>query len=266
MNGGVSCPDPAPIARPETVRSDMTAPTRFRPKTAMVLAAGRGKRMRPITATTPKPLVSVSGRSLIDRVLDRLVEVGVETAVVNVHYLADLVEVHVGKRVRPAIVVSDERRRLLDTGGGVVKALDALGSEPFYHLNSDSIWIEGARPNLQVLAERWDPERMDAMLMLASTVSSVGYEGIGDFEMDKAGVLSRRAERTVAPFVYAGAAIIDPKVFAGFEAEPFSLNVIFDRLIASGRLYGMRMDGIWLHVGTPEAIGEAEAKIALSAA
>lgn len=240
--------------------------TRFRPKTAMVLAAGRGKRMRPITATTPKPLVSVAGRSLIDRVLDRLVEVGVETAVVNVHYLADLVEVHVAKRAAPAIVVSDERGRLLDTGGGVVKALAALGAAPFYHLNSDSIWIEGARPNLEVLAERFDPERMDAILMLASTVTSVGYEGAGDFQMARDGLLARRAERTVAPFVYAGAAILSPAVFAGMTADPFSLNVIFDRLIAAGRLYGMRMDGVWLHVGTPEAIGEAETKIALSAA
>lgn len=242
----------------------MTA--RFRPKTAMVLAAGRGKRMRPITATTPKPLVSVAGRSLIDRVLDRLEEVGVERAVVNVHYLADLVEVHVSKRKVPAIAVSDERGRLLDTGGGVVKALPLIGDEPFYHLNSDSIWIEGWRPNLEVLAERFDPARMDAILMLASTVSSVGYDGLGDFEMDREGRLTRRPERTVAPFVYAGAAIVAPEVFEGMSAEPFSLNVIFDRLIARGRLYGMRMDGIWLHVGTPEAIGEAEMKIALSAA
>lgn len=241
-------------------------PNSFRPKTAMVLAAGRGKRMRPITATTPKPLVRVAGRSLIDRVLDRLADAGVETAVVNVHYLADLVEVHVSKRARPTIVVSDERKLLLDTGGGVVKALPALGTEPFYHLNSDSIWIEGMRPNLEVLAERWNPDRMDGILMLASTVTSVGYDGDGDFEMDKAGRLTRRAERTVAPFVYAGAAIFSPRVFDGLEATPFSLNRIFDRLIAEGRLYGMRMDGIWLHVGTPEAIGEAETSIALSAA
>lgn len=238
----------------------------FRPKTAMVLAAGRGKRMRPITATTPKPLVEVLGRSLIDRVLDRLVQVGVERAVVNVHYLADLIEVHVGKRAAPAISISDERKRLLDTGGGVVRALPLLGSEPFFHLNSDSIWIEGARPNLEVLAERWNPDRMDGILMLASTVSSVGYDGAGDFDMDKTGRLSRRRERTVAPFVYAGAAILKPEIFAGFEEKPFSLNEIFDRLIADGRLYGMRMDGIWLHVGTPESIAEAETSITLSAA
>jgi MurNAc alpha-1-phosphate uridylyltransferase len=232
----------------------------------MVLAAGRGKRMRPLTATTPKPLVEVAGRALVDHVLDRLADVGVEKAVVNVHYLADLVEVHVGKRSKPAVAVSDERGLLLDTGGAVVRALPGLGSEPFFHLNSDSLWIEGARPNLEVLAERWDGERMDGILMLASTVTAVGYDGSGDFEMDKDGRLSRRAERTVAPFVYAGAAILHPRVFAGLEEEPFSLNRVFDEMIEAGRLFGMRMDGIWLHVGTPEAIGEAEASIATSAA
>jgi MurNAc alpha-1-phosphate uridylyltransferase len=232
----------------------------------MVLAAGRGKRMRPLTATTPKPLVEVAGRALVDHVLDRLADAGVERAVVNVHYLADLVEVHVGKRTRPAVSVSDERDRLLDTGGAVVRALPALGPEPFYHLNSDSIWIEGARPNLEVLAERWDGEHMDGILMLASTVTAVGYDGRGDFEMDKDGRLTRRAERTVAPFVYAGAAILHPRVFAGLAEEPFSLNRVFDEMIAAGRLFGMRMDGIWLHVGTPEAIGEAETSIAMSAA
>lgn len=232
----------------------------------MVLAAGRGKRMRPITATTPKPLVEVNGRALIDHVLDRLADVGVARAVVNVHYLADLIEVHVGKRAVPAVTVSDERRGLLDTGGGVVRALPHLGSEPFFHLNSDSIWIEGARPNLAGLAERWNEQEMDALLMLASTVRSVGYDGAGDFDMDKSGRLGRRLERTVSPFVYAGAAILHPRLFEGLEEKPFSLNAVFDEAIARGRLFGYRMDGIWLHVGTPEAIAEAEASIALSAA
>jgi MurNAc alpha-1-phosphate uridylyltransferase len=236
------------------------------PRTAMVLAAGRGKRMRPITATTPKPLVEVCGKSLIDHVLDRLAMAGVERAVVNVHYLANLVEVHLARRSRPQIVISDERDVLLDTGGAVVKALPLIGNEPFFHLNSDTVWIEGARPNLAMLAERWDPDRMDGMLMLASTVTAIGYDGFGDFEMDKEGRLRRRAERTVAPFVYAGAAVFHPRVFAGLEAEPLSLNVLFDEMIAAGRLFGMRMDGIWLHVGTPDAIREAEASIALSAA
>ncbi|WP_069307715.1 nucleotidyltransferase family protein [Methylobrevis pamukkalensis] len=232
----------------------------------MVLAAGRGKRMRPLSATTPKPLIEVRGRALVDHVLDRLVEVGVETAVVNVHYLADLVEVHVSKRQAPHILISDERKGLLDTGGGVVKALPLLGDEPFFHLNSDSIWIEGIQPNLEMMVDHYDPERMDMLLMLAPTVSSVGYDGIGDFVMGKDGLLSRRPERSVAPFVYAGAAIIHPRIFAGETATAFSLNRLFDRAIADQRLYGLRMDGIWLHVGTPQSIGEAEATIAASAA
>ncbi|SON53572.1 Bifunctional protein GlmU [Hartmannibacter diazotrophicus] len=236
------------------------------PRKAMVLAAGRGKRMRPLSATTPKPLIEVMGKALVDHVLDRLVEAGVETAVVNVHYLADLVEVHVSKRQAPEIVVSDERKRLLDTGGGVVKALPHLGSEPFFHLNSDSIWIEGIQPNLMLLAEHFDADRMDMLLLLAPTVSSVGYDGVGDFVMDKNGLLSRRPQRDVAPFVYAGAAIIHPRVFAGETETAFSLNRLFDRAIDAGRLYGIRMEGIWLHVGTPRAIGEAEATIAASAA
>jgi len=236
-----------------------------RPAKAMVLAAGRGKRMRPITATTPKPLVEVLGRSLIDRVFDRLIEAGVGTAVVNVHYLADLVEIHVGKRRDLEVIVSDERDRLLDTGGGVVKALSHLGDRPFYHLNSDSIWIEGVAANLPALADGWDGTRMDGLLLLAPTVGSVGYSGVGDFEMAGDGRLTRRRERTVAPFVYAGAAILSPAVFAGRSSEPFSLNRIFDELIVEGRLYGLRLEGTWLHVGTPEAIGQAERTILTSA-
>lgn len=231
----------------------------------MVLAAGRGKRMRPITATTPKPLVEVLGRSLIDRVFDRLVEAGVTTAVVNVHYLPDLIEIRVAKRQDIKVIVSDERERLLDTGGGVVKALPHLGDQPFYHLNSDSIWIEGVAPNLPALADAWDGDRMDGILLLAPTVGSVGYSGVGDFEMSGDGRLTRRRERTVAPFVYAGAAILSPSVFEGRAAEPFSLNRIFDELIGKGRLYGLRLEGTWLHVGTPEAIGQAERTIKTSA-
>jgi MurNAc alpha-1-phosphate uridylyltransferase len=236
-----------------------------RPAKAMVLAAGRGKRMRPITATTPKPLVEVLGRSLIDRVFDRLVEAGVTTAVVNVHYLPDLIEIRVAKRQDIKVIVSDEREQLLDTGGGVVKALPHLGDQPFYHLNSDSIWIEGVTPNLPALADAWDSERMDGILLLAPTVGSVGYSGVGDFEMSGDGRLTRRRERTVAPFVYAGAAILSPSVFEGRAAEPFSLNRIFDELIGKGRLFGLRLEGTWLHVGTPEAIGQAERTIKTSA-
>lgn len=232
----------------------------------MVLAAGLGKRMRPITATTPKPLVEVAGRALIDHGLDRLQAAGVETAVVNVHWLADLVEVHVGKWTSPKIVVSDEREALLETGGGVVKALPQLGREPFYLINSDSFWIEGYRPNLALLAERWDDANMDALLLLAPTVGCIGYDGLGDFVMDDTGRLARRAERRVAPFVYSGAAILHPRLFEGAPTgEAFSLNRQFDRALEAGRLFGQRMSGVWLHVGTPRAIREAEAAIAESA-
>jgi MurNAc alpha-1-phosphate uridylyltransferase len=233
----------------------------------MVLAAGLGKRMRPITATTPKPLVEVAGRSLIDHGLDRLRAAGVETAVVNVHWLADLVEVHVAKCATPRIVVSDEREALLETGGGLVKALPLLGAAPFYLINSDSFWIEGYKPNLELLVERWDDAAMDALLLLAPTVGSIGYDGLGDFLMDDTGRLIRRDERRVAPFVYAGAAILSPRLFADAPpvGEAFSLNLLFDRALAAGRLFGQRMSGVWLHVGTPRAIREAEAAIAESA-
>ena len=236
-----------------------------RPTHAMVLAAGLGKRMRPITATTPKPLVEVAGRSLIDHGFRRLLEAGVEVAVVNVHYLADLVEIHVQKCATPEIVISDEREALLDTGGGIAKALPHLGSKPFYVYNSDSFWIEGCRRNLDLLARRWDDATMDGLLLLAPTVGSVGYSGAGDFFMDADGRLTRRAERKVAPFAYAGAAILHPRLFADAPSGAFSLNVLFDRALEAGRLYGQRMEGIWLHVGTPRAILEAEAAIAESA-
>lgn len=242
------------------------SPAAWRPKRAMILAAGLGKRMRPVSATTPKPLVEVAGRALIDHGLDRLERAGAETVVVNVHYLADLVSTHVARRLHPEIIVSDERSRLLDTGGGIAHALPLLGNEAFYLLNADSFWIEGARPNLDWLAAGWKDGEMDALLLVAATVEAVGYTGRGDFRMDPSGRLVRRAERDVAPFVYAGAAILHPRLFADVSRDPFSLNLLFDRAIEAGRLFGVRLDGLWLHVGTPEAIREAELTIADSAA
>lgn len=248
----------------------MTDPIPFRkpagPRRGMVLAAGIGKRMRPVTATVPKPLIEVAGRPMIDRALDRLSRAGVEEVVVNVHYLADLLETHVRKRKNPKIIVSDERSALLETGGGIAKALPLLGPDPFFVMNSDSFWIEGPRPNLDWLISGWDDSTMDALLMLAPTVASIGYHGPGDFLMDKEGRLTRRPERTIAPFVYSGAAILSPRLFENAPEGAFSLNVLFDRAIASGRLFGVRMDGIWLHVGTPESIREAELSVAESAA
>lgn len=232
----------------------------------MILAAGLGKRLRPLTVTTPKPLIEVGGRALIDHGLDSLDRAGVETVVVNVHYLADQVNSHLARRRRPEIVISDERRGLLDTGGGIVRALPNLGEEPFYLLNSDSFWIEGARPNLDWLATAWRDDAMDALLLVAATVRAVGYHGRGDFRMDPNGRLIRRAERDVAPFAYAGAAILHPRLFAGAPAGAFSINLLFDKAMDAERLYGVRLDGLWLHIGSPEAVGEAELTIADSAA
>ena len=232
----------------------------------MVLAAGLGTRMRPLTDRMPKPLVRVAGAPLLDHVLDRLADAGVETAVVNVHHFAEQIEAHLKERKRPRIVISDERAQLLDTGGGVVKALDTLGSAPFFHVNSDTIWIEGVRPNLVRLAESFDPARMDVLLLLAPTAGSIGYDGRGDFAMGPDGRLSRRPERGVVPFVYAGVAILSPGLFADAPQGPFSLNRLFDRAMEAGRLHGLRLDGTWMHVGTPQAIQAAEAAITASVA
>jgi MurNAc alpha-1-phosphate uridylyltransferase len=230
---------------------------------AMVLAAGLGTRMRPLTDTLPKPLVKVAGKTLIDHTLDRLADAGVTNAVVNVHHCADQIEAHVKTRARPRVAISDERNELLDTGGGVVKALPLLGSEPFFHMNSDSLWIEGVTPNLPRLAAQFD-ERMDILLLLASTATSIGYEGRGDFVMAPDGRLARRAEREVAPFVYAGAAMLRPALFADAPKGKFSLSALFTRAGEAGRLYGLRLEGIWMHVGTPDAINAAEAAISES--
>jgi MurNAc alpha-1-phosphate uridylyltransferase len=232
----------------------------------MVLAAGHGVRMRPLTDRIPKPLIKVGGKALIDHVLDRLAAAGVEEAVVNVHHLADQIEDHLAGRRAPQIHISDERAQLLDTGGGVVKALPLLGEAPFFHVNSDTIWIDGVKPNLERLAEAFDPARMDALLLLAPSAGSVGYAGRGDFAMSPDGNLTRRGEREVVPFVYAGAAILAPTLFAEAPVGPFSLTRLFDRAHEAGRLHGLRLEGIWMHVGTPDAIALAEAALAAHAA
>jgi MurNAc alpha-1-phosphate uridylyltransferase len=236
------------------------------PRTAMVLAAGLGTRMRPLTDTRPKPLVEVMGKALLDHMLDRLADAGVEMAVLNIHYLAEQIERHVAARRKPRVVISDERGQILGTGGGVVKALTQLGNAPFFHVNSDSIWIEGVTPNLSRLASAFDAATMDALLLLAPTAGSVGYSGRGDFTMAPDGMLTRRDERDVAPFVYAGAAILTPAMFKDAPQGEFSLTTLFDRAAAAGRLHGLRLDGLWMHVGTPEAIAEAEAAIRKSTA
>ena len=232
------------------------------PRTAMVLAAGLGVRMRPLTDTRPKPLVEVAGKALINHVLDKLAAAGVKTAVVNVHYLADQIERHLAKRKRPKIVISDERGLLLGTGGGVVKALPLLGDAPFFHVNSDTLWIDGAEPNLKRLAQAFEPEKMDALLLLAPAKGSIGYAGSGDFSLHADGRLVARVEGTQAPLVYAGAAILAPALFDQAPEGAFSLTALFERAAAKGRLHGLRIDGRWMHVGTPDAIAKAEVAIA----
>jgi MurNAc alpha-1-phosphate uridylyltransferase len=236
------------------------------PRRAMVLAAGLGTRMRPFNGQVPKPLVRVGGKALIDYALDRLADANVERAVVNVHHLADQIERHLASRQRPTIVFSDERAALLGTGGGVVQAMPQLGDAPFFHINSDTIWIDGVTPNLKRLAAVFDPARMDALLLLAPTTSSIGYGGRGDFAMAPDGRLSRRGERDVVPFVYSGAAILTPAFFAGVPAGPSSMSPLFDRAIENERLFGMRLEGMWMHVGTPDAVEAAEAAILESVA
>lgn len=220
--------------------------------------------MLPITATMPKPLVKVGGRTLIDFALDRLAEAGMERIVVNVHHFADMLEEHLRTRKMPQVVISDERDEVLETGGGVRKALPLLGNAPFITFNSDSIWIEGAEPNLKRLVAAWNPEAMDILMLVAPSSTSVGYEGPGDFNMDESGRLRRRKEGASAPFVYAGVAIVKPELVSGTPEGPFSANLFYDRAIAKDRLHGLRLEGQWLHVGEPRAIAEAEECLAAS--
>ena len=229
-----------------------------KPTKAMVLAAGLGLRMRPLTDTRPKPLVNVAGRTLLDHVLDKLGGAGVRDAIVNVHYLPDQIIHHTAARNTPRVTISDERDAVLGTGGAVVKALPLLGDAPFFHLNADTMWIDGVRSNLARLAEAFDPARMDILLLLAPTASSIGYAGFGDYAMTADGKLRRRRENQVVPFVYAGVAIMSPRLFDDAPRGAFGLTDIFDGANAQERLYGLRMDGVWMHVGTPDAIRDAE--------
>jgi MurNAc alpha-1-phosphate uridylyltransferase len=244
----------------EAKRSD----TVIMPDHAMVLAAGLGTRMRPLSGAYPKPLVKVAGKALIDHVLDKLAMAGVTTAVVNVHYLADQIEDHLRTRSSPSIVISDERGELLGTAGALAKALPKLGPSPFFHVNSDTLWIDGVTPNLARLAAAFDPARMDALLLLAPVASSIGYSGRGDFAMDADGRLRKRLEGEVLPFVFAGVALLSPSLLKDAPAGAFPLTQSFDRAAAAGRLAGLRLEGVWMHVGTPEAIAAAEVAISES--
>lgn len=230
------------------------------PDRAMVLAAGLGLRMRPLTDKTPKPLVPVAGRTMLDRALDHLVAAGVTNAVVNTHWLPDQIETHLQGRTDVDIAISRENT-LLETGGGVARALGFLGDEAFYVVNADIVWRDGTIPALRRLARLWDGRKMDALLLLTGAVRATGYDGPGDFLMDPLGRLVRRPERQIAPFVFTGVQMVHPRLFEGAPEGAFSMNVLYDRAAAADRLYGLAHDGEWYHVGTPEAVGEAEAEI-----
>ncbi|MFA5119620.1 nucleotidyltransferase family protein [Zavarzinia sp.] len=234
--------------------------------TAMVLAAGKGLRMRPLTDRIPKPLVEVAGRSLLDRLLDRLAAAGIARAVVNTHHLGDQIAARLLLRraagMGPATEISDESGLLLETGGGTAKALPLLGDKPFLVCNADTLWRQGMRDPIADLIRSFDPATMDALLLLAPTIGTVGLEGLGDFLMAADGRLTRRPESQVAPFVYAGCAVMNPASFHDLPDGPFSLNLLWDRAIEADRLYGLRLDGQFLHVGTIAAIGEAERALA----
>jgi MurNAc alpha-1-phosphate uridylyltransferase len=232
------------------------------PRCAFVLAAGLGTRMRPYNGDIPKPLVPVGGKPLIDYALDRLAEAGVERAVVNVHHLADALERHLASRKTPQIVISDERRTLLGTGGGIAKALPQLGNAPFFLVNSDTLWLDGVKPNFARLADAFNGGDMDALLLLAPSAGSLGYDGRGDYSMLPDGRLRRRPEREGVPFVYAGAALLSPALFADAPVGAFPLTLVFDRAGERGRLFGLRLDGVWMHVGTPDAVAAAQAALA----
>jgi MurNAc alpha-1-phosphate uridylyltransferase len=234
--------------------------------TAMVLCAGLGTRMASAGGSLPKALVPLQGKALIDHVLDRHAEAGIERAVVNVHHRADLIEAHLKGRRAPRIEISDEREKLLDTGGGTKKALPHLGAAPFLIHNSDSVWIEGVGSNLGRLIEAWDDARMDCLMLLALASQSLGYQGRGDFVFEADGRIRRRCvEQELVPFAFAGVSVAHPRLLDGSPEGAFSLNVVWDKAIAAGRAFGLRMEGTWMHVGSADALAQAEHQLARAA-
>lgn len=225
--------------------------------TAMVLAAGLGKRMRPLTASQPKPLVRVAGKALIDHALDRLADAGIAKAVVNVHYLADALDAHVSARAAPKVTLSDERALLLETGGGMIKA-QALLPDPFFALNSDNIWLDGPRNAFADLSAAWNPAIMDALLLVVPHARAHNFDGPGDFHMDALGRLSRRKPGRIAPFIYSGIQLVSHHLLRDAPEGPFSTNILWNRAIAEDRLYGLAFTGQWFEVGTPAAIAPTE--------
>lgn len=232
------------------------------PKTAMVLAAGFGKRMRPLTDTQPKPMLMLDGTPLIGHVMNRLADAGVQRAVVNLHYLGDQIRDYLADEKRLEIIYSQEDE-ILETGGGIKKAMTELGTDPFYVVNSDAFWLDGYENTLERLAREWKDDEMDALLLLQSTVEAHGYEGRGDFVADPLGGLTRRPESEVAPWLFSGIQILHPRLFDDAPDGAYSLNMQFDKALEEGRLYGVIHDGEWFHIGTPEGLDEAETFINL---
>jgi MurNAc alpha-1-phosphate uridylyltransferase len=232
------------------------------PHTAMIMAAGLGKRMRPLTATRPKPLIEVGGKALLDHALDRLRAAGVRKVVVNVHYLADALEAHLATRGKGLeVVISDERDLLMETGGGLVKAAPLIDSDPFLALNSDNLWIDGPADTLKLLASQWDDAKMDALLLLVPQARALNHKGIGDFHMERSGRLRRRAKSHVAPFVFTGIQMVSKRLLRDAPAGPFSTNLLWDRAIEEGRCFGAVHQGLWFDVGTPQSIPLTEAAL-----
>ena len=228
------------------------------PHTAMVLAAGLGTRMQPLTDDTAKPLLKVAGRSMIDRLLDNLASAGVQRAIVNVHWCADQVEAHLKARQDLEIVISDERAAVLETGGGLAKARPLLGDDPIFVVNTDAFWEPTGAEPLQKLAERFDKELMDEVLLLADTKRCLGFPGAGDFFLEETGAITRRGDAASAPWAYAGLRILKPQLYDGAPVEPFSANRIWNDLLLKGRVHGVPLDRFWLHVGDPQALKDAE--------
>lgn len=232
------------------------------PHTAMVMAAGLGKRMRPLTATKPKPLIEVGGKSLLDHVLEKLRAAGVKKVVVNVHYLADAVEAHLASRAHGLeVAISDERSLLMETGGGMVQAEALIDSDPFLAVNSDNLWVDGPADTLKLLASHWDNEKMDALLLLVPLARAENHKGIGDFHMDRTGRLRRRNKSHVAPFVFTGVQMVSKRLLRDAPKGPFSTNVLWDRAIEEGRCFGAVHQGLWFDVGTPTSIPMTEAAL-----
>jgi MurNAc alpha-1-phosphate uridylyltransferase len=232
------------------------------PRTAMIMAAGLGKRMRPLTATRPKPLIEVNGKALLDHVLEKLRVAGVRKVVVNVHYLADALEAHLSSREYGLeVAISDERKQLMETGGGLIKALPLIDDDPFLALNSDNLWIDGPADTIKLLASQWDDAKMDALLLLVPQARALNNKGMGDFHMDRAGRIRRRERSHVAPFVFTGIQIASKRLLRDSPDGPFSTNLLWDRAIEEGRAFGAVHQGLWFDVGTPQSIPITEAAL-----